>query len=319
MTRAAWTWWSRHHRGGIAALVSLLTLAGCRFQMGEGDTDWNSAVEDHRHDLEMDGYTLHYVDLGQGDPVILIHGFADSTYCWHEMAQPLAEAGMRVVLVDQPGMGRSGVPPAAHVYSVENHAAAALALADHLGFERFSLVGSSMGGAVSLYLGLHHPDRVERIVGISPACYVPPGHHAHKVGAKAAKAAEALIGRGFVRRTLRDVFADDSHVDEVMVDEYGRAMTKEGYAFAVASLSRQFFSEDFHEMTQAYSGLQPPLLLIWGELDTWVPLELGERFVAQLDGVRLEVFEGAGHLPHLEQPDEIHPRIVAFLGGEEES
>lgn len=313
MTRTIRGWWVRHHRNALAAMVSLLTLCGCRFELGEGDTDWNSRVADHRHDLALDRYDLHYIDLGDGAPVIGVHGYADSSYCFHEMAQPLVDAGMRVVLVDQPGMGRSDVPPADHVYSVENQAAAVLALADHLGFERFSLVGSSMGGAISLYLGLHHPDRVERIVGISPACYVPPGHHPHDVGPRTARSAEALLGRGVVRRTLRDIFVDDSHVDDALVDEYGRALTRDGYVYAVAQLSMQFFSEGFHDMTERYGELQPPLLLIWGKQDTWVPLELGERLVAELDSARLEVFEGTGHLPHLEVPQDIHPVVIAFL------
>ena len=305
--------WIRYHLGALSALGSLLAVSGCRFELGEGDTAWNTRVQDHRHELALDGYDLHYVDLGEGAPVILVHGYADSTYCWHEMAQPLVDAGMRAILVDQPGMGRSGVPPDDHAYSIENQAAAVLALADALELERFSLVGSSMGGAISLYLGLHHPERVERIVGISPACFVPPGHHARKVGPKTAKSVEALLGRGVVRNTLRDVFADDSHVDEILVDEYGRALTKEGYVYAAARLSADFFSEEFHAMTGLYGELQPPLLLVWGELDTWVPLDLGERLTADLDSAGLEVFEGAGHLPHLEVPGEIHPVVIDFM------
>ncbi|HPM76401.1 MAG TPA: alpha/beta fold hydrolase [bacterium] len=290
----------------------LLTVAACKVKVGPGDTAWQESVRAHRHDADLGGFTLHYIDLGQGEPVVMIHGFADSTYCWHENIAPLLNAGKRLILVDQPGMGNSGLPPEPYRYAVENQAGEILKLLDQLNVERFALVGSSMGGGIALYLSLTRPQRVTRAVVIDPTTFPP-----HDSPALAEPGMEPLVkifgGRLMFRAALRQVYYDRSKVDEVLVDEYVHYANKDGYARALTALGRDFFSPEFVRMSERYGELQTPVLAIWGLRDKWVPPAQGVRLAAQAPRCRLELIPDVGHLPHQELPAAVNPLLVEGL------
>lgn len=307
-TRFAWY-------GFTVLSLAALTLAGCKIRIGEGDRAWNDLTASHRRVADMGAYEMHYIDMGQGEPVVMVHGYSDSTYCWHENVRPLLDAGFRVILVDQPGLGRSGIPQKPYTFSIENQAGEVLKLLDQLHLENFNLVGSSMGGGIVLYLSLQHPDRVLRAVVIDPPCYPPPGHGLHRVLAMpgVVHVAPAFAGRWTIRSSLRDVYFNDEKVDEVLVDEYARAMNKPGFLKVLASLSGDYFSDEYKRMTEEYDRLAPPLLIIWGENDKWVPKTFGEKLHQEVSGSRYEVLKDCGHLPHQELPDIVNPILVGFL------
>jgi len=299
----------------LLLLVAALAASGCEVRVGEGDRAWNELVGPYRHDADLDGTRIHFIDMGSGTPVILVHGFADSTYSWHRNLRPLLDAGFRAVLLDQPGLGRSGTPPPSYVYAVENQAAAVLALADHLGLERFCLVGHSMGGGIALYLTVNHPERVLRTAVIDPACYKPPGHGLTQLLAVPGvpALADTFKTRALVERSLEDVYVHDDMVDEILVDEYARPMNRKGYFATLGALRGQYFSEAFRRMTGQYGRLATPLLIIWGESDTWVPPALGRRLHDAVPGSRLETIPEAGHNPHQEAADAVNALLLQFL------
>jgi pimeloyl-ACP methyl ester carboxylesterase len=133
-------------------------------------TRWPLLVDAHRRDVQVHDSRMHIVDLGRGDPVVLLHGWGGSTFCWHENLSALLEAGYRAVLIDQPGMGRSARPPPPYVPTIENQADRVVGALEALGIDRFHLVGHSMGGAVSLAIAYRHPQRVVRLVVASAPC-----------------------------------------------------------------------------------------------------------------------------------------------------
>jgi pimeloyl-ACP methyl ester carboxylesterase len=201
------------------SLVWLLTfvLLGCKVNVGEGDKNWHRLTSDKCHYLDAGGWRIHYIDTGGNGPtVVMVHGFADSTYCWHKNVRPLIDEGFRVVLVDQPGLGSSDIPPQGYVYSVEAQAQSVLKVADALHLTSFHLVGSSMGGGISLHLSLHHPERISKAILLSPACYerrirflgqllTVPG---------VSNLVSLLAGRWAVELGLKNVYFDDSKVSE---------------------------------------------------------------------------------------------------------
>jgi pimeloyl-ACP methyl ester carboxylesterase len=293
-------------------LLAALLLVGCSGPIGRGDLKWHKLIASHSRHMDMGGYKLHYLDLGQGRPVVMIHGFADSTYCWHANAKALLEAGLRLILVDQPGLGQSGIPPAPYTYSLENQAAAVMKLCDHLGLKRFSLVGSSMGGGIALYLAWRHPGRVERMVLLDPACFEPPGIRWLALPG-AGYLASLLGGRWSVGRGLKSAYYRDDLVNDAVIDEYARPTQKKGFFKVLSSLSSQYFSPAFHAMTKAYGQIKTPALIIWGQFDTWVPPEYGRRLHKALAGSELKVIKDTGHLPHQEDPRAVNRLLVDFL------
>lgn len=115
----------------------------------------------------VDGFELAYDDLGEGEPVVLIHGFASSRQgTWEETGwyDELTDAGRRVVALDCRGHGDSAKPHDPAAYGHATMAGDVVALLDHLGIDRADLMGYSMGGWVSLHLLVDHPDRVRAAV-----------------------------------------------------------------------------------------------------------------------------------------------------------
>ncbi len=297
-------------------LLTGLFLGSCKTEIGEGDKTWNDMVEPFRKTADIDGNSLHYIDMGTGKPVVMIHGFADSTYCWHENVLPLKIAGYRLIVIDQPGLGRSDIPPEPYEFTIENQARAIVRLTEKLGVLKFSVVGHSMGGGIALYIMTNHPRRVQKAVLIAPVWSKPP-----EVQLMTLPGMEFLSthlgGRWSIRMGLEDAYYDSDKVDAAMVDEYSRPVGKQGYWKMLISLEKQFFSAGFKKMDQSCEWVQAPTLIIWGRKDTWVPAEQGRMLNEKMPGSILQVIEDCGHNPHQECSTKVNPLLVGFLGAEE--
>ena len=117
--------------------------------------------------FEHDGLRLAYRQDGEGDPILLIHGFASSSLVnWVSPGwfRTLTEAGYRVIAIDNRGHGLSAKPHDADEYTPTKMAADAAALLDHLGIENAHVMGYSMGARISAFLALEHPERVHSAV-----------------------------------------------------------------------------------------------------------------------------------------------------------
>lgn len=302
----------------FAALTAvLLALPSCQVDGAPADETWNDRVAEHRHFIDMGGYRMHYVDIGEGEPVVLVHGFADSTYCWHENLDALGGAGFRLILVDLPGLGQSEIPPESVSPSIDWLSGEVLRLADHLGLKKFSVAGNSMGGGISLFLALNHPERVKRAVPIDPACYRQ--RHSALLSLLSTPvvgdASVHLMGRWTVATSLKQVYFDDEKVTGTLIGEYARPIAKPGYKQYLARLIRAYFSPAYDDMIARYGEMKVPVLIVWGDHDAWVPSELAGRLYQDVPGSELLMVENAGHLPHQERPEIVNPRLVSFLSG----
>lgn len=256
---------------------------------------------------------MHYVDLGAGDPIVMIHGIGDSTYSWHENAKALVDAGFRVILVDQPGFGRSAIPPTGWAYSVENQAGAVLQVVNSLGIDRFQLVGHSLGGGEALYLAWTQGDRIPRVAVLSPVSErtsCPFGVTTDLVA--------AVVGtRWFAERALRSAYFRPERVSDEMIDEYARLLDRPGRmgAGVLGGVCRDYFSPEYDRMTEHYGELKPETLIIWGQQDTWHPVTFGTTLHSLVPRSRLEVVPDTGHNVQQEAPDLVNPVLVNFFRG----
>jgi pimeloyl-ACP methyl ester carboxylesterase len=300
---------------GVALFVIVGSVAfawGCKKDLGPGDTSWHQVVANHQRKVDVGGYSLNVVDMGTGNPVVMIHGFADSAYCYHRNVQTVLDHGFRVVLPEPPGLGQSDIPPAPYVYSVENQAEAIRTCLDRMGIERFILVGHSMGGGIALYLASHYPQRIAKLMMIDAACYDPKRFQFFRLPG-ASHIAGAIAGKWIIRMALNDVFYDKTKVTDAMVSEYAQPLRKPGYMKVLAGLSKQYFSEAHTAMQASYGQLETPLTIVWGREDTWLPPEFGAKLAHTAPSARLHLVQDAGHSPHQEQPEAFNKLLAEFL------
>jgi len=308
MTRIAY---ERKEKLSLIFLFIVFLLSGCRTEVGEGDHSWNDLVSPHRMTSDMGNYKMHYIDIGKGKPVVLIHGLADSTYSWHENVQTLLQNNFRLVIVDQPGFGQSEIPPEPYVYSIENQSREIVKLTERLQLDRFYLIGHSMGGSIALYISLTYPDKSEKAIVIDPDCFVPPDRF---FGSPEMIKLGALVnGRKIAERVMKNFFYDTSKINSIMIDEYVKPMNKPGYWKMLSSARKDYYSSEFDRMTKSYGQIKTPTLIIWGANDKMVPLDYGKQLSELVHGSEIHILNNCGHYSHQECKDVVNPLLVEFL------
>ncbi|MGE3918648.1 MAG: alpha/beta fold hydrolase [Hyphomicrobiaceae bacterium] len=123
----------------------------------------------------VNGWRMHYIDEGTGDPVLLLHGNPTWGYLWRQVIPPLVAAGHRVIVPDQIGFGLSEKPTIEHAHTLDGHAANLVALVRQLDLQRLTVVCHDWGGPTGLAMALSNPARI-RALGIMStwAWPVPP-------------------------------------------------------------------------------------------------------------------------------------------------
>jgi len=272
---------------------------------------------DKDHFVRVEGINFHYTEYpGPGPVVFLLHGFASSTYSWEKVAPLLRDDGFHVYALDMKGFGWSDKPkgddysPLALVEGVN-------AWMEALGLRNVTFVGNSLGGAVAVIMSIRHSDKVGRMVLVDAGGYpmdLPTIVKAAKTPG-AAFFTNLFYGRWMVEWNLKEVYYNDDWITEEQVQAYhDRLRTKNGLD-AMVSLSRSIDFDRFSDYLEAARQLQVPTLIIWGENDRWIPLEIGLQFHRDLPDSRLVVIPECGHVPQEEYPGVTAMLIRDFIQG----
>jgi haloacetate dehalogenase len=267
---------------------------------------------------------------GDGPPVLLLHGFPQTHYCWHLVAPGLAD-GHTVVVCDLKGYGESRSAPGGPLgegYSNRERAAELVALMARLGFERFSVVGHDRGGRVSYRMALDHPASVERLAVLN---IVPTVDQFDQMAQGAAVEywpwfflaqpppfAERVISASadYVLRSILESWpADPDAISEEAVEEYLRGFTPETIPGICADyrasfhLDRQMDAED----RDAGRRIRCPMLVHWGSEEGAMSdsLAVWRRWADSVEGGPLP----SGHFIPEEAPDQLLVSLRTFLGG----
>ena len=268
------------------------------------------------------GHDLSYVDTGQGSAILFIHGLLGSHSNWTHLVDRL-DTDHRVIIPDLFGHGASAKPVGD--YSLGSHAAILRDLIDRLGIDRVTLVGHSLGGGIAMQFCYLFPERVEALVLVSTGglgrTVSPLLRSATLPGAELVL---PVIASSWVRERVETV---------------GRAVRGLGWRpSADASAAwKGFISLSDAESRRAFlattRGVIDPggqtvnargrltagepirTLVIWGTRDRMIPVGHAERAHEVFPGAEVVLFEGAGHFPHLEQPDRFASVLEGFIHG----
>lgn len=257
---------------------------------------------------------VHYIDEGSGPAVILIHGFAGSTFSWRRILPDLARTH-RVVALDLPGFGFSDRDPALD-YGQAAQAERVVALMDLLGIQRATLIGHSMGGAIAERVAAGHPGRVERLVLVAAVnAGEAPGARRRGMAAGpmfalmgvAQRSPSAMYALG--RRALARMVHDRAYATEEVMRGYIDPLLLPGTVAAV----RKMAAASRDETPVNLAAITAPTLVLSGASDTAIPPERGEALAAAIPGARHAAIPEAGHLVAEERPEAFLEEVLAFL------
>ncbi|MET0903651.1 MAG: alpha/beta hydrolase [Acidimicrobiales bacterium] len=254
-----------------------------------------------------------------GRPILLLHGFPQTSRCWAHQLEPLAGAGHRAVAFDQRGYSPGARPDDVAAYKPAALVADVIAVADSCGFERFDLVGHDFGGMVAWMVAGHHPERVRSLtVASTPhpaafkASYQTSSDQNERSGyMRSFRSAE----RGELEAQL---LADDAAglrlvyggLDPAAVEEYVTVLREPGALTAAVDWYRS--------MSGTASAATPPAsvptLYVWSDQDPSLGREAAEATAALVTGdYRFAVLEGVGHWIPEQAADRFNELLLAHL------
>jgi 3-oxoadipate enol-lactonase len=244
---------------------------------------------------------VHHVVTGPQDApaLVLSNSLGSSLAMWDAQAAPLAER-FRLIRYDLRGHGASPVPPGP--YSLDDLGGDVVALLDHLGIERASLAGISLGGMIGMWLGIHAPERIERLVLCCTSAQLGPPEMWSDRAALVREQGTGAVAPAVAARWVTDALAARRPELEAMI----AATPPEGYAATCAAVEHM-------DLLPRLGEIRAPALVISAEQDQSTPPEHGRRIAAGIPGARFEVLDGAAHLANLERPDEITALIAGHL------
>jgi pimeloyl-ACP methyl ester carboxylesterase len=279
------------------------------------------------HYIEVDGVNVHVRFLGDGDPIVLLHGSFASSHTWDIWQQAMSPYFMTIA-IDLPGHGLTGPDPKKR-YSIKDYSQLVLRLMEKLNIEKFHLAGNSMGGGVALQIASTSPDKVLSLNLIDASGAPMPQKSILETGKPSSntnatawifKALEnPIFSQLFLKCTpkflfamnLKQVYSDESKITEKTIDRYYELMLRDGNR--KATIDRLTMPKD---MSVDFDRLTMPTLILWGENDTWIPVSQGYLLEKSIKGSKMIVFPNTGHVPMEEIPTESVGAYLSFLGVE---
>ena len=279
------------------------------------DVDWRK----HQRWIIVNDRAVNVIELGEGPPVVFVHGLSGSWQNWLEQL-PVLAANHRVVALDLPGFGHSEIPK--ETITISFYARVLDQAMEALDMDAAAIVGNSMGGFVSAEMAIAFPQRVERLVLASPAgisSYNNPAATrlasvARKIGPLLAMptgwaAAHADTLTRWPR--LRDVTLNvpilyPSRLPRELAAEQLRGAGKPGFIQALeANLNYDFR----HRLPEIVC----PTLVVWGEQDRLITVRDADVYTELIPGARKVLLPDTGHAPMIERPARFNTLLEEFL------
>jgi pimeloyl-ACP methyl ester carboxylesterase len=265
-----------------------------------------------------DGVTLAVRDEGEGRPVLLLHGFPDSSHLWRHQVPALVAAGMRAIAPDLRGFGQSEKPEAVEEYRVARSVADMLALLDALDVELADVVGHDWGAGVAWALAALAPERVDRLVAMSVG-------HPNALRERSIEQREKAwyqllfqftgVAEALLRRDdwalLRQWLEGAGDIDRYIADLSRPGALTAGLNWYRANVAPHLELEERRPLP----AVTAPTLGLWSSGDRYLTEDRMLRSADYVTGPwRYERIEGASHWMQLDAPERVNELLLEFLG-----
>lgn len=284
---------------------------------GNPDPEWLKIDwREHLHRVQLPGAEVNYAEIGEGEPILFVHGLAG---CWQNWLENLPHFGKahRAIALDLPGFGESPMPS----WPIDMPAYGRLIhdFCEKLGIDRVAaLVGNSMGGFVSTEAVIDQPSRFDKLVLVSAA-----GISFAEAQGRQIEAAVSLFEASFPflagpRRAWLNrprgrqfafgrVFHYPNRIrPELLREQIEPGLQSPGFGDAIRAIGGY---DSRHRLTE----IEIPTLVVWGLNDHVVPVEAAIGYHRLVPDSQLELFERTGHVPQMERPERFNALLDEFL------
>jgi len=261
---------------------------------------------------------MAYLDIGTGQPVVLIHGFGGSMWQW-EHQQAALSSHIRLITPDLVGSGLSDKPDIE--YRPEEMLDYFVSFMDRLHISQATLVGNSMGAGLAIGMALTHPDRVSKLILIDglPANVLdtltsPSIRRALETSAPSwlISFGNWLFGGLMIESVLKEMVHDPALLTPAVIERSNRNRQRPGLIPPILTVRKTLplwetgFAKRIGEIAH-------PTLILWGEEDRVFPIAVGEELHRSITGSTLMRIPKAGHIPQWEQPDLANQAMLEFI------
>lgn len=278
--------------------------------------------------VRVNGWRMHYIDEGEGDPVVLLHGNPTWGFLWREVIPPLLDAGRRVIVPDMVGFGLSEKPNREQAHTLDGHAANLTALTRQLDLRRIALVCHDWGGPTGLAFAMNNTERVASLTVMSTWAWPTPAEfhtrmfpwrmmHAPLVGPYLLGAHKALVGRGLYLSVVgRERFRERAQpVYEAMLPDAGSRLLTWAWPRWIPLDEGARAHARFVWLERELAACKLPACIIWGEEDdVFDAATFATKFKALMPHAEGPHMVTGRHFLQEDSGAEIGRLIVDFLG-----
>jgi pimeloyl-ACP methyl ester carboxylesterase len=268
---------------------------------------------------------LHYVEMGEGPLVVMLHGFPEAWFSYRHQIPALAQAGFRVVAPDMRGYNLSDKPRGVAAYTADKVATDIAGLIRSLGEKHAAVVGHDWGGGIAWVFAALHPELLDRLVILNAP------HPARLLKAfltmpsqlrrswymfffQLPRLPERLVAShdyAWVRRALRQTVRPDAF-SPTEIERYVRALKQPGAVTAGINYYRAAFRYS-QVLRRAGRPVTRPVQVIWGEQDPFLARELAVPGAAYAPHCQVEYLPDASHWLQHDRPDRVNQLLLDFL------
>jgi soluble epoxide hydrolase/lipid-phosphate phosphatase len=278
--------------------------------------------------VETNGIRMHYVEQGEGFPVLLLHGFPELWYSWRYQIPALATVGFRAITPDLRGYGETDKPEGIESYDIHHLVGDLVGLLDVLGLKRAVIVGHDWGGIITWQMALMHPECVERVISLNTPfqsrgpvrpteafSQIPDSRFNYILYFQQPGRAEADIEPNietWLETTMRRLAINQSFITEETFQVYSNAFRKGGLTGPI----NYYRNMDGNWETTTYLKgkiITMPALMISAENDPILTPQMVDGMEGNIPNLKKRLIKDCGHWTQLERPDEVNRLIIEFL------
>ena len=250
------------------------------------------------HQIIVKGLQVNYKTVGEGKPLLILHGWRSSSERWQKVAEILAQHNIRVIVPDLPGFGKSQEPESA--WSVDNYVEWLCDFCDSIGEikEPFYLLGHSFGGTVAAKFGIKYNQKVAKLFLVAASCI------RLKTPSKKLMYNFSRIVKIFYFFPFYEIFRKYF---------YKFVLRRSDYLYVSGIMKAIYLKVIADDLSQKLIFLRVPTVLLWGDKDDLTPIEHANIAREKIQNSQLIVFPGAGHNLHSNNTEALAQKIIENL------